>query len=76
MRLPEEISAKLALQEAHRKVKKLRGGQTTTWISVLEKDFSTLGLTIEGATHLALDRNEWRKVVWQSRAPCACALHA
>ena len=76
MRLPEEKPAKMALQEAHRKVKKLIGGQTTTWISVLEKDLSTLGLTIEGATQLVLDRNEWRKVVWQSRAPCACALRA
>ena len=76
MRLPEETPAKMALQEAYRKVKKLRGGQTTTWISVLERDLSTLGLTIEGATQLVLDRNEWRKVVWKSRAPCACALCA
>ena len=30
MRLPEETPAKMALQEAYRKVKKLRGGQTTT----------------------------------------------
>ena len=68
MRLPEETPAKIALQEVYSKVKKLRGGQTTTWISVLEKDLSTLGLTIEGDTQLALDRDEWRKVVWQSRA--------
>ena len=66
MRLPEETPAKMALQEAYRKVKKLRGGQTTTWISVLERDLSTLGLTVEGAIQLALDRDEWRKVVWQS----------
>ena len=76
MRLPEETPAKMALQEVYRKVKKLRGGQTTTWISVLERDLSTLGLTVEGASKLALDRDEWRKVVWQSRAPCACALRA
>ena len=60
IRLPEETPAKIALKEAYRKVKKLRGGQTTTWISVLKKDLSTLGLTIEGATQLALDRDEWR----------------
>ena len=37
IRLPEEAPAKLALQEAGRKVKKLRGGKTTTWFAVLQK---------------------------------------
>ena len=68
--------AKLALQEARRKVKKLRGGQTTTWLAVLEKDLNALGLTLDGATELANDRDAWREVVWRTRAPCACALRA
>ena len=75
MQILEETPAKIALQKAYRKAKKLRGGQTT-WISVPEKDLSTLGLTVEGGPQLAPDRDEWRKVVWQSRAPCACALRA
>ena len=76
IRLPEEAPAKLALQEARRKVKKLRGGQTTKWLAVLEKDLDALGLTLDGATELAYDRNAWRGVVWRTRAPCACALRA
>ena len=68
MQLSEDTPAKIALREAYRKVKKLRGGQATTWISDLEKDLSTLGLTVEGITQLVLDRDKWRKVVWQSRA--------
>ena len=71
MRLPEETPAKMELREAYRKVKKLRRGQTTTWISVLEKDLSTLGLTIEGATQLALDRNEW----WCGNLGCHVHTH-
>ena len=52
MRLPEEPPSKTALKEAYRKLKKTSGGQTTTWISVLEKDLGTLWLTLEGATQL------------------------
>ena len=59
-----------------RKVKKLRGGQTTTWLAVLERDLDALGLTLDGATELANDRDTWRGVVWRTRAPCACALRA
>ena len=69
MRLPEDTPTKITLREAYKKVKKLKGGETTTWILVLEKDLSTLELTVEGATQLVLDRNEWRKVVWQCREP-------
>ena len=76
IRLPKEATAKLALQEARRKVKKLRGGQATTWLSVLEKELDTLGLTLDGATELADDRDAWRRVVWRTRGPCACALRA
>ena len=76
MQLPEETPAKIALWEAYRKVKKIRGSQTTIWISVLKKDLSTLGLTVEDTTKLALDRKEWSKVVWHSRAPCTCTLRA
>ena len=76
IRLPAEAPAKLALQEARRKVKKLRGGQTTTWLAVLEKDLNTLGLTLHGATELAYDRDAWRGIVWKTRVPCACALRA
>ena len=76
IRLPEEAPAKLALQEARRKVKKLRGVQSTTWLAVLEKDLDTLGLTLDGATEIAYDRDAWRGVVWKTRAPRACALCA
>ena len=71
IRLPEETPAKLALKEARRKVKKLRGGQTTTWLAVLEKDLDALSLTLDRATELAFDRDAWRGVVWKTRAPCA-----
>ena len=76
MRLPDETPAKTAFQEAIRSVKKLRGGQTATWLSIIEKDLRSLDLTIEDATKLAYNRDDWRKVVHQSRAPCACALRA
>ena len=69
-RLHEETPAKQVLAEARRTVKKLRGGQTTTWLKVLEKDLKELGITPGEARETAQDRKEWRTIVWKSSVPC------
>ena len=68
-RLHEETPAKQALAEARRKVRKPRGGQTSTWLKVLEKDLKGLNITTKEAEKIAKDRKEWKKTVWRSRAP-------
>ena len=76
VRLHSDTPAKQALEEATRNVKKLRGGQKTTWIKTLEKDLKEQGMTIDSATEKAKDRKEWQKEVWKTRAPRAHALRA
>ena len=76
MRLHSETPAKQALEEARRSLKKLKGGQTTTWMKTLEKDLKGLDMTIDEATEKAENRKEWKKVVWKTRAPRAPALRA
>ena len=73
IRMPDETPAKVALQEAQRRVKKPRGGQTTTWLATIQKDLQKQNLTLEDANTLALDRTEWRRVSRMSGAPCAQA---
>ena len=76
IRLDSETPARQAIEEARRIVKKLRGGQMTTWLTVMERDLKDLGLTIDTAIEKAKDRKEWRRVIWEARAPCAPALRA
>ena len=76
VRLHSETPAKQALEEARRSVKKLKGGQTTTWMKTLEKDLKGLDMTIDEATEKAKNRKEWKIVVGKTRAPRAPALRA
>ena len=64
--LHEETPVKQPLAKAKRKVKKLRGAQTTTWLRILEKQLKELVITPEEAANTAQDRKECRK----SRVPC------
>ena len=75
-RLPEESPAKIALEEARRKVKKNRGGQQITWLAIIEKDLKKLNITPEDARKYVKDRIEWRKIVRRAEAPCAQARSA
>ena len=45
-RLPDNAPAKLALAEARKPYKKVCGGQKTSWLSTIAKDFKKVGKTI------------------------------
>ncbi len=47
--------AKQALKEAMRATKKVKGGQRSTWLKIIEKDQAMMGLWLEDAMTLAMD---------------------
>lgn len=61
-RLPENTPARLALNEALKTKPKLRGGQKTTYLSVINNDLKELNLGIHSAIKKAGDRKEWRRI--------------
>ena len=74
LRLPDNTSAKTALREVRKYVKKPRGGQKLTWIKMIEKDLERARVnsqvakedgTIFIATdeYLANNRPLWQSVV-------------
>ena len=68
MRLPEETPARKALHIATlTRVRQPRGAQKRTWLSTIKADLKTLDITYDEALRLALDREEWRGVVFLSR---------
>ena len=62
-RLPKGAPSRDALDESLRPVKKLVGGQKTTRISTIIRDFKTIDKTIGEAILTAPDRKEYRKLV-------------
>ena len=62
-RLPKGAPSRDALDESLRPVKKLVGGQKTTLISTIIRDFKTIDKTIGEAILTAPDRKEYRKLV-------------
>ena len=59
IRLSEETPAKKAFDEVKRKVKKPKGGQTITWIKLIEKDLKDLKRFVqkeEDLEEIALNR--------------------
>ena len=69
MRLPEDIPARSALQEALQPVKKKKGKPKMTWLKVTEKDLigtveidvnnSSAEETIARLENVTLDRKKW-----------------
>ena len=51
-------------------VKKIKGGQKTTWLKTIEKDLSEIGYTLQQAREIANNRREWRKIVQSADASC------
>ena len=70
LRLPEETPAKMALEEAQRTLKKIKGGQKTTWLKTITNDLSDAGYTLQQAKELASERTERREVVRSADASC------
>ena len=62
VRLNEKNSARLALKEAERKVKKPKGGQKLTWIKSIGKDLEEYKIPRCEAENLAQDRTAWRNL--------------
>ena len=62
-RLPDNAPAKLALAEVTRPYKRVRGGQKTTWLSTLKKDFESLNTTITDAKKITHDRDLYALLV-------------
>ena len=63
-RLPETAPAKKAFHEATaKKVNKVSGGQRTTWIKTIEKDFKQEGKDITEAANLAKQRETYAQLV-------------
>ena len=56
MRLPEETSVKMALEQTIRAAKKIKCGEKPTWLNTMEKDPSQTGYTLKQASELAKNR--------------------
>ena len=62
-RLPKGAPSRDALDESLRPVTKLIGGQKTTLISTITRDFKTIDKTIGEAIITAPNKKEYRKLV-------------
>ena len=62
-RLGNNTPARIALAEALRPVKRPKGRAKTTYLSMISKDLSQLGLTVGGAITLSLKREEWNRTI-------------
>ena len=64
IRLPEETSAKKAYWEARNTYhKKVAGGQPTTWLSTITKDFQLINKSLNEAQEIARDKEKYGKLV-------------
>ena len=63
----------MALEEAQRTLKKIKGGQRTTWLKTITKDLADAGYTLQQAKEKASERTEWREVV--PSADASCVIH-
>ena len=64
IRLSEETSAKKAYWEAKSTFsKKVRGGQPTTWLSTIIKDFKLIDTSLDEAQKIALDREKFKELL-------------
>ena len=68
-RLPAEAPARLALAEARKPYKRVRGGQCVTWLSCIAKDLKKVGKTISEAAAIAHDRLSYMQLVHDTMAP-------
>ena len=68
-RLPDDAPAKRALAEARRPYKRVRGGQRTTWLGTVAKDFKAVNTTVSEAIIIAQDRIEYARLVHSAMAP-------
>ena len=60
-RLPDDASAKLALNEfRNSRAKKFRKGQTLTWLKKIERDVRFLEIDLEQAIEQTQNREQWR----------------
>ena len=67
-RLPDNAPAKLALAEARKPYKKVCGGQKTSWLSTIAKDFKKVGKTISEAANIAHDRDSYAQLIHSAMA--------
>ena len=67
LRLPETTPARRALIEAKRKMKKYRGGQKLTWLTIVKKQLISLGIDWGGVYAVAQKRGEWRNLIHRWR---------
>ena len=66
LRLPPDVPARLAFQEALRPCKKKRGHPPTTWLSVVQKDLSELNFNFNNIARLeeiCKNRIGWNEVI-------------
>ena len=69
-RLPRDSPAPIALKEAIRKVKKPKGGQIATWLSITQKQLKELNIPdLEIAELIAQDRKNWSSLIWRTMSP-------
>ena len=71
MRLDEDTPARLALEEFHRKVKKPRGKQKTTWVKCANEDLNSFNFPILESAELKLvvtDRTRWRALIAKAQS--------
>ena len=62
LRMPENTTARIALEEAERTVRMPRGRHKITWLKCAEEQLAKLNITWENAKVLALDRNYWKSL--------------
>ena len=70
-RLPDTTPARIALEEATRKVKKPRGGQKMTWPKMMENELKTANISFDFAKQNAQNRPLWRTLTHRIMSECS-----
>ncbi len=71
-RLPVQTPAKIALEEATRKVKKKpRGGQKITWPKMMENELKVANISFDFAKQNAQSRPLWRTLTHRIMSECS-----
>ena len=59
-RLPKEAPARIAFEEVTTKpVKKVRGGQSLTWLKTIERDLNSIGVKLKEAIEVSQNREQY-----------------
>ena len=69
-RLNGNTPARIAIEEARRRVKKPSGRSKTNWLKTILEQLETININIDDVENLAQNREQWRKIAWDWKRQC------